>query len=180
MSENNSIVWQKTDSWRLRVKTAVLPDKTTQQQAAIDHPGAVVLVPLQNGPDGPDGPALLMLRQYRHALDETILELPAGTRGWDEDWLVCAQRELREETGQRADTFIPLGEIWPTPGLSNELMRIYLAVGLQPDPLPQDVDEEITVVAMPLAELVVMAGDGRIRDAKSIIGILRAAQQLDF
>ena len=177
MSENSDIVWQKAGSWRLRVATAVLPDKTTQQQAAIDHPGAVVLVPLQ---DGPDGPELLMLRQYRHALDQTILELPAGTRGWDEAWLICAQRELREETGHRAESFTLLGEIWPTPGLSNELMRIYLATGLQPDPLPQDVDEEIELVALSLAELVTMAGDGRIRDAKSIIGILRAAQQLKF
>ena len=178
MSEQSSyIAWQKAGSWRLRVETAVLPDNTTQQRASIDHPGAVVLVPLQ---DGPGGPELLMLRQYRHALNQTILELPAGTRGWDEDWLACAQRELREETGCRAEILSLLGEIWPTPGLSNELMRIYLATGLQPDPLSQDADEEITVVVMPLAELVLMAGDGRIRDAKSIIGILRAAQQFNF
>ncbi|MEJ2747098.1 MAG: NUDIX hydrolase [Anaerolineae bacterium] len=175
--ETNRIVWQKDDSWRLRVETAVLPDNTPYQRAFIEHPGAVVLVPLQ---DGPDGPHLLMLRQYRRALDQTILELPAGTRGWDEDWLDCAQRELREETGHRAETFTPLGEIWPSPGVSNELMHIYLAAGLQPDPLPQDVDEEIEVAAFSLAELVVMAGDGRIRDAKSIIGILRAAQQIGF
>ena len=178
MSEPNSfIAWQKADSWRLQVETAVLSDNTTHQRARIEHPGAVVLVPLQ---DGPNGSELLMLRQYRHALDETILELPAGTRGWDEDWLLCAQRELREETGCRAETFTFLGEIWPTPGLSNELMRIYLAVGLQPDPLPQDADEEIEVVAIPFVDLLAMAGDGRIRDAKSIIGILRAAQQLHF
>lgn len=178
MSENNSyIAWQKAGSWRLRVETAVLPDNSLQERAFIEHPGAVVLVPLQ---DGVDGPQLLMLRQYRRALDETILELPAGTRGWNEDWLACAQRELREETGCRADSFTLLGEIWPTPGLSDELMRLYLAADLQPDPLPQDVDEEIEVVPFLLAELVAMAGDGRIRDAKSIIGILRAAQQLDF
>lgn len=178
MAEKSStIAWQKAGSWRLRVETAVLPDNTIQQRAFIEHPGAVVLVPLQ---DGINGPELLMLRQYRHALDETILELPAGTRGWGEEWLICAQRELREETGYRAESFTLLGEIWPTPGLSNELMRIYLASDLQPDPLPQDVDEEIVVAAMTLAELVAMAGDGRIRDAKSIIGILRAAQQLNF
>lgn len=175
--KSSTIAWQKADSWRLRVETAVLPDNTTQQRAFIEHPGAVVLVPLQ---DGINGPELLILRQYRHALDETILELPAGTRGWGEEWLICAQRELREETGCRAETFTPLGEIWPTPGLSNELMRIYLASDLRPDPLPQDVDEEIEVVAMPLAELVAMTGDGRIRDAKSIIGILRTVQKLNF
>lgn len=176
-SANSFIAWQKAGSWRLRVETAVLPDNSTQQQAFIEHPGAVVLVPLR---DGLNGPELLMLRQYRCALDETILELPAGTRGWDEDWLICAQRELREETGHRAEIFTLLGEIWPAPGLSNELMRLYLATGLQPDPLPQDVDEEIEVVPFSLAELVAMADDGRIRDAKSIIGILRAAQQIDF
>ncbi|MCB9423327.1 MAG: NUDIX hydrolase [Ardenticatenaceae bacterium] len=177
MFETNRIVWQKDGSWRLRVETAVFPDNTSHQTAFIEHPGAVVLVPLREGPDGPE---LLMLRQYRRALDETILELPAGTRGWDENWLACAQRELREETGYRAETFTFLGEVWPAPGLSNELMRLYLAVGLQPDPLPQDADEEIEVAAMPLADLVVMTGDGRIRDAKSIIGILRAAQQPGF
>ena len=171
------IAWQKADSWRLRVETAVLPDNSTQERAFIEHPGAVVLVPLQ---DGPVGPELLILRQYRHALDETILELPAGTRGWNEDWLACAQRELREETGHRAKSFSPLGKVWPAPGLSNELMQLYLATGLQPDPLPPDDDEEIEVVAMSLALLVKMAVDGRIRDAKSIIGILRAVQHLNF
>lgn len=178
MSErNNQIIWQKDNSWRLRVETAVLPDNTTQQSASIDHPGAVVLVPLQVGADGFE---LLMLHQYRHALDATIFELPAGTKGWDEDWLVCAQRELREETGYRAENFVLLGEVWPTPGLSNELMKIYLASGLKPDPLPQDVDEEITVVALPLSQLILMARDGRIRDAKSIIGILRTADHLNL
>jgi ADP-ribose pyrophosphatase len=174
---NNQIIWQKDGSWRLRVETAVLPDHSTQEHAFIDHPGAVVLVPLQEGPSEPE---LLMLHQYRRALDETILELPAGTKGWDEDWLICAQRELREETGHRAENFVPLGEVWPAPGLSNELMKIYLATGLQPDPLPQDVDEEITVAALPLSQLVLMARDGRIHDAKSIIGILRTADHLNL
>ncbi|MCP4423372.1 MAG: NUDIX hydrolase [Chloroflexi bacterium] len=166
------IAWEKEGSWRLRVETAVLPDNTLNERAFIDHPGAVVLIPLRQMDGAPD---VLMLRQYRRALDETILELPAGTRGWDEAWLACAQRELREETGFRAESFTLLGEIWPTPGLSNELMRIYLATGLQSDPLPQDADEEIEVQPIPLDELTAMAQDGRIRDAKSIIGILHAA-----
>ena len=103
------------------------------------------------------------------------MELPAGTRGWDEDWLLCAQRELQEETGYRADTLTPLGEIWPAPGSSNELMKLYLATGLHADPLPADADEEIVVQPMLLAELVQMAQNGRIRDAKSVVGLWRAA-----
>ncbi len=158
------------------MKTAVSPQGHPQETAFIEHPGAVVLVPLHY-PHGK--PEILMLRQYRAALDETILELPAGTRGWNEAWLDCAQRELREETGYRAATIAELNEFWPTPGMSNELMVLYLATELQPDPLPQDEDEVIEVVSVPLDELVMMAQDGRLRDAKSYIGILRTLEYLN-
>lgn len=170
-----SIAWQQGESWRLRVEEVTLGNDRSHQRAFIDHPGAVVLIPLR---DTEHGPELLMLRQFRHALDETILELPAGTRGWDEEWLACAQRELREETGYRAAEFTPLGALWPAPGVSNELMTLYLATGLAADPLPQDVDEEIEVTPMSLSELMEMARDGRIRDAKTIIGIFRTAHHL--
>ena len=129
------------------------------------------MVPIQ-------GEQVLMLRQYRLALDETILELPAGTRGWEEDWLVCAQRELREETGYRAETWSPLGKFWPAPGITNELMAIYLATDLTPAPLPGDVDEEIQVHPLPFDELVTMVTKGHIQDMKSVVGILRAAAHL--
>lgn len=140
------------------------------EKGVVDHPGSVLLVPVRPLPDDYE---LLMLRQYRHALDQTILELPAGTRGWQEEWLVCAQRELREETGYRAERFTDLGEIWPAPGLSNERMRLYVAQELSADPLPGDADEQIEVTPMRLSDLVTMAYDGRIQDAKSIVGILR-------
>ncbi len=169
------IVWNGR-SWQLRAVQSRLPNGEIIERAFINHPGAVVLVPLRQTPSGPE---VLMLRQYRAALQQTILELPAGTREWAEDWLVCAQRELREETGYRAATFTPLGEIWPAPGVSNELMHLYLAVGLEPDPLPGDADEEISVAPMPLADLLTMAQNGRIRDAKSIIGLLRTAEYLN-
>lgn len=168
------IVWD--GKWRVRVDTFRLADGRQYERGAIEHPGAVVLVPLVVGEDG--APALLMLRQYRPALGMTILELPAGTRDPDEPWLTCAQRELREETGFRAAELIPLGEVWAAPGLSNERMAIYLAAGLAADPLPMDVDEEIAVETWSLDELVAMAGDGRLEDAKSVVGILRAARHL--
>ena len=160
-------LWQQGDSWRLRLDTLQLPNGRTLQKAAVSHPGAVVLVPIRPSDAGPE---ILMLRQYRHVLDQEILELPAGTRGWEEDWLACAQRELREETGFRADSFTPLGQVWPAPGLSNELLALYLAEGLHPDPLDGDVDELIEVVAM--------AQDGRLQDAKSVVGVLRTAVYL--
>jgi ADP-ribose pyrophosphatase len=164
-------IWQ-TESWRLELKEQTLPDGRTQQKAVVIHPGAVVLVPLLNN-------QVVMLRQYRLALDETIWELPAGTRHWDEDWLACAQRELREETGYRAAQFVSLGEIWPAPSASNERMALYLALDLTPDPLTPDDDEQFERRLRPLSELVDMAADGRLEDAKSIIGILRAARYLE-
>ena len=115
---------------------------------------------------------------FMGSLDQTILELPAGTRHWDEPWLECAQRELREETGYRADTFISLGEVWPAPGLTDETMHIFLAQTLMPDPLPGDVDETIEVAPMLLAEVVAMAQDGRLQDAKSVVAVWRTAVYL--
>ena len=167
------IVWE--GKWRLRVDSFRLPDGQLYERGRIEHPGAVVLVPIVLGDAGP---SVLMLRQYRPALERTILELPAGTREPDEPWLLCAQRELREETGRRAATLTPLGEVWAAPGLSNERMALFLAQGLSDDPLPMDVDEEIAVEAWPLAELAAMAIDGRLDDAKSVAAVLRAARHL--
>ncbi len=171
--QQSRIVWQ--GKWRVRVDTFRLDDGRLYERGVIDHPGAVVVVPLLPGDDGPQ---VLMLRQYRPALNLTILELPAGTREGDEPWLECAQRELREETGQRAATFTALGEVWAAPGLTNERMAVFLAEGLSGDPLPMDADEQIVVEPWPLAELAVMALDGRLDDAKSVVGILRAARYL--
>lgn len=168
---SSKIQWQGT-SWRLRVEEILLPDGTRLERGHIEHPGAVVLVPLA-------GDTVFMLRQYRPSLKQTILELPAGTRGWDEPWEVCAQRELREETGYRAANLTPLGRVWPAPGVSDEVMAIYLATGLTPDPLPADADEEFEVVPTPLGELVRMALDGRLQDAKSIAAVLRTEAYLE-
>lgn len=175
-SERKSrVVWQGS-SWHLWVEEVVLPDGEVLERGFIRHPGAVVLVPLQMANGRHD---VLMLRQYRAAVAETVLELPAGTRGWDEAWLQCAQRELREETGYRAAQFTALGRIWSAPGLSSELMAIYLATDLTPDPLPADADEIIEVQPMPLAEVVTMAQDGRLQDGKSVVAILRTAVYLE-
>ena len=171
---HSRIVWE--GKWRLRVETLRLDDGRQFERGAIEHPGAVVIAPLLPDVDG--APQLLMLRQYRHTLDQTILELPAGTREAGEPWLACAQRELREETGYRAARFVPLGEIWPAPGLTDERMALFLAMDLTPDPLPMDADEVMTVEPWPLAALVEMAQDGRLEDGKSVVAVLRAAREI--
>ncbi|MEW5986797.1 MAG: NUDIX hydrolase [Chloroflexota bacterium] len=153
------------------MEEVTLPDGSTIERGHIEHPGSVVIVPLQ-------GTEVLMLSQYRRSLGQTILELPAGTREWGEEWLLCAQRELREETGFQADQFVDLGRVWPAPGVTDELMAVYLALGLSYAPLPADFDEQIEVRPMALADLVKMALDGRLWDAKSVVAILRTAAYL--
>ena len=169
-SRSDETLWQGS-AWRLVGREIHLPGGVTRKKPIIDHPGSVVLLPLLED-------RVVMVWQYRLALDQSILELPAGTRHAGEAWEECAQRELREETGYRAAQFVSLGHIWPGPGLTNEQMRLYLATGLTLDPLPQDEDEQIEIRLLPLEPLLRMALDGDLEDAKSIIGIIRAAHHL--
>ena len=165
--------WQN-NKWRLDIYELTKPDGKLVETAVVRHPGAVMMVPITAAGK------VLMLKQYRLPLDQTILEIPAGTReSKDEPWLDCAQRELREETGFRAEHFVDLGILWPIPGSSDEEQKLFLATGLAHDPLPQDFDEQIEVVEMELDELCAMALDGRMQDSKSGLSLLRAKHYLD-
>lgn len=162
-----------SNKWRLDVYDLIKPNGETVETAVVRHPGAVIIVPINAEGN------VLMLKQYRLPLDQTILEIPAGTReSKNEDWLECAQRELREETGCRAGSFIDLGLYWPLPGTSDEELKLFLATELTDDPLPQDFDEEIEVVPMNLDELCEMALDGRLQDMKSCAAVLRVKHHL--
>ncbi|MFK7801255.1 MAG: NUDIX hydrolase [Anaerolineae bacterium] len=164
--------WQNS-KWKLDIYDLQKPDGTKVEAGVVRHPGAVILVPIdENG-------AVLMLKQYRLPLDTVILEIPAGTRESRlEPWLECAQRELREETGYRAAEFEDLGLLWPLPGASDEELTLFMATGLTADPLPQDFDEQIEVVHMDLNELCEMALDGRLQDMKSCVALLRVQRFL--
>ena len=118
------------------------------------------------------------MRQYRYPIDAVTLEVPAGKLDApDEDPLVCAKRELSEETGYTAEHITKLTTIATTVGFSNEKIHLYAAEGLTPGKQHTDEDEFINVVKVPLAEAVAMATDGRIVDAKSVISILMLAAQ---
>jgi ADP-ribose pyrophosphatase len=136
------------------------------------HPGAVCIVALL-----PDR-RLPMVRQYRHAAGEVLLELPAGTLdrepdGSLEDPAHAARRELSEETGYRAAQWRKLAEFFTTPGFATELMHLYLATELEPDPDyggPMD-DERLELVVLSLDEALERARAGAVRDAKSLLGL---------
>lgn len=147
------------------------PGRTTRIEV-VEHVGAVTMVPVD------DAGQVWFIRQYRHPIGRELLELPAGTLEPAEDPAAGAARELQEEIGMRAERLEPLLSFYLAPGYSTELMHVYLARGLRPAPLPQDEDEVISVVRLPLAEALAAAARGEVQDAKSLAALCAAARRL--
>jgi ADP-ribose pyrophosphatase len=103
-----------------------------------------------------------------------LLELPAGTLDEQELPEVCAHREVREEVGMSAGKLVNIGEFYLAPGYSTEYMYVYLATGLQPDPLEMDEDEFLEVEQMPIKELYDLAERGQIQDGKTLAALFLA------
>lgn len=150
----------------LRRDTVALPDGGSACREVVEHRGAVAIVPVFD-----DGEVLLV-KQYRHAVGEWLLEIPAGTLEAGEEPERCAARELQEETGYTATSFQHLLSVYVSPGYSNEMVHIFLAEGLTAGTAHPETDERIQVCRMPLSDAVAMACDGRIRDAKSVVALL--------
>jgi ADP-ribose pyrophosphatase len=140
-----------------------------------EHPGGAVVVPLLD-----DG-SLLLVRQYRYPLKKPLLELPAGKLSPGEDPMVCAARELEEETGYAARKLTKLTAIYTTPGFCTEQLSIYLAEDLQKSSAGQQLEEgelSLTVERLPFQQAVHMVEQGEIVDGKTICGILLAERLL--
>ena len=156
---------------KLRVDRVRAPGGQTVNWDVIEHPGSVSIVPI----DADD--RVLLVRQYRPAIAETLLEIPAGTLEPGESPEMSAHRELREEIGMRAEWLRAIGSYYLVPGYSSELMHAYVATGLSPAPLPQDADEDISVESVPFAELVAQVYNGQLRDAKTVSSVLLLARE---
>ena len=138
------------------------------------HRGAAAVIPVYE-----DGTTLLV-RQHRVSVDRVTLEIPAGKLdSWDEDPLECAVRELREETGLKAEKMTLLTSVLTTPGFCTEKIAIYLAQGLTQGETHPDEDEFLGLVRMPLEEAVSLVMRGEIRDGKTVCGLLMAKMALD-
>ena len=149
-----------------------LPNGKESVREWIKHPGASAVIPLL-----PDG-RVVLVRQYRYPVEKVTLEVPAGKLdAANEDPLLCAERELSEETGYTAEKMTKLTTIATTVGFSNEYIHLYAAEGLASGRQHTDEDEFINVVKIPLEEAVAMTRDGRIFDAKSVVSILMLAAQ---
>ena len=145
----------------------------------VEHPGAVAAVPVE---DGPDGPVVILVRQWRPALRDLLLEIPAGkldVPGEDPDDAMA--RELAEEIQQRPGRLVKLTTFWNSPGFSTELTHLYIALDLSPCDRPEAAKEEeqdMTIERFPLADTGRLIATGEITDAKTIIGLALAERYL--
>ncbi len=142
-----------------------LPTGLIVEVDRIEHPGAVLIVPFL------DKDKVVFLEQYRPVLGRYLLELPAGTLNKNERPLLCAQRELTEETNYKAGRLRRLGRIYPVPGYSTEIIHIYKAEGLISSPGAKDIDEIIHPRILTRIEAKRLLREGRIHDAKTICGL---------
>ena len=151
-----------------------LPDGKTEKWDFVSHrKGAAAAVAVTE-----DG-NLLLVRQYRSALDRETLEIPAGSRdSVTEDTAVCAKRELEEETGWKCDHMEKLLQLKTTVAFCNEFIDVYLATELKSGVQKLDEGEEIEIVSMPLADAVQKIYCGEIQDAKTVAGILAYQSKL--
>ncbi len=148
-----------------------LADGSTLVREVVRHPGAVVVAPLLSG--GRVG----LIRNFRAAVGETLWELPAGTLEAGEDPAACAARELEEEAGFSAGRIEPLGSFHTTPGMTDELMRAYVALDLREVGQSLEAGEEIEVVVRTVEEALGMIESGELRDAKSMLALLLAERK---
>lgn len=150
----------------LRRDEVLEPSGLRTTREVITHPGSVVVLPVL-----PDG-RIVMVRQYRHATRQYLWELVAGRKEPEETPKQGAARELLEETGYRAKRFTVFLDVFPTPGFLEERMYLLLAEGLTAGEARPEEDEKIEVRAYRANELKQMIKSGRLRDAKSIAGVL--------
>ena len=138
----------------------------------VHHPGASAVVAIDD-----DG-RIIMEKQFRYALNDYLLEIPAGKLDAGEDPLVCAKRELEEETGIIASEWISLGTSATSPGFCNEVIHLYVAKGLSKGKIHWDEDEYVEVERYTFDELLQRIKDETIKDSKTLSALLLAMPHL--
>ena len=156
---------------RVRVDVVERHDGRRTTRDVVEHPGAVAILAW-------DGERMAMVRQWRHATGQELLEIPAGTLEPDEPPDETARRELAEEVGLAAAAWVTGPRFYTAPGFCDELMHLYLATDLSDTSAAHDDDEEIEASWMTLADALAAIDDGRIMDAKTIAGVSWLARRL--
>jgi phosphoglycolate phosphatase-like HAD superfamily hydrolase/8-oxo-dGTP pyrophosphatase MutT (NUDIX family) len=142
-------------------------DDSVSSRECVDHPGGVAVIGVT------DDDEVLVVRQFRYPYKETIYEIPAGKLEKGEDPLEAGKREFLEECGAIADEYISLGEVYPTPGYTNEIIRLFFAKGLHFAEQNLDEGEMLEAGKMKFDILYQKVMSGEIKDAKTIIAVLK-------
>lgn len=156
---------------KLRVDTVELADQKYSKREIIEHPGGVGILLVDQG-------QILLVQQYRKAMDQMILEIPAGKLDFQEESSICAARELREETGIIVESMTDLGKIYPSVGYTDEKIQLYFADEIQSRGA-QDLDEDecVEVIWMECSEFESRILRGELHDAKTICAYFIAKQK---
>ena len=148
----------------LRVDDVLMPSGRTAKREIIEHKNAVGILAMR-------GDSVFLVRQFRYAVGEEMLEICAGLIEEGEDPRAAAEREMQEELGFKPKSLVQIGAFYATPGYCDEFMTLFLAEGLTPSMLPQDDDENVTPVEIPLVALPRLMAGGGIRDAKTFAAL---------
>ena len=166
---------KKTLVYDGRIVRLVVSDGTIRGRKArwevVHHVGSVGIIPFLTKDK------IVLVEQFRYAVGERLLEIPAGTLHKGEPPLAAAKREIREEIGYAAGRLEKLDIFYPSPGVTDEFVVIYKATGLKPSKLAADFDEDIKVRVIKLSNALKYVREGRIKDAKTIIAILLIARK---
>ncbi len=172
---NQDRLWEKTINSekiykgkivRLRKDEVILPDGKKSVREIVEHPGAVVMLAEK------EGQMIILVRQFRKAVEEILLELPAGTLEPEEEIIDCARRELEEETGYLARKLEIIMDFYSAPGFCSEKLTLFYARDLVKTKSNTDQDEFIEITEVSREEVSHLIKERKIRDAKSLIGIL--------
>ena len=148
-----------------RDEVELVSGRKTRREFVI-HPGSAAIIPIL-----PDK-RIILIKQYRYAVKNILYEIPAGTLDTGETPTQCAHRELKEETGYTAGRLEKLIQFYPSPGISNELMHLFLAKDLKKADEKPSSDETIEVIEVSMDDCLEMIKTGNIIDAKTICGLL--------
>ncbi|MCJ7666315.1 MAG: NUDIX hydrolase [Actinobacteria bacterium] len=150
-----------------------LPNGRITTREKITHPGAVGIVPVTGDNK------IILVKQYRYPVEDLTIEIPAGKLDKDELPSICARRELEEEVGAVDGKIILLSSFYTTPGFCNEVLHLYLALDFKRTANSLDDDEFLEIIEPGLEEALTWIRNGKIKDSKTIIGILMARDFLD-
>ncbi len=150
-----------------------LPNGRTATREKVAHPGAVGIVPVD------ESRRVYLVKQYRYPPDDILIEIPAGKLDKNEDPADCAVRELEEEIGAVGAKLVSLSNFYTTPGFSDELLHMFVATGFRIKGNNLDEDEFLEVLTFTMDEADEMIKNGKIRDAKTIIGLMLARDFLN-